>query len=149
MKKIAKSTVEAIVRLIENANQEKESFSQELNPNAVAAVVSNDGKIACSMDIALWGDDAEALRLMTILSYSVQGVYPTNELDNASRDIAREVFGQNVKRVLIWTRRQCKYALLINIGLDEFDEDVERTKRLFNLIDELYDNGGFIVTGTY
>lgn len=149
MKQIAKNTVEAIVSLIENADNQEINFP-ELRCNVTTVAVSSDGKIACPMDMAVRGDDADALRLTTILSNSTVGFYPTNELDNAGRDIAREVFGEKVKRVTIWSRVQAKNAIILSvIDARNFEESVNKTRNLINLIDELYDNNGFIVTGIY
>lgn len=151
MKQIAKNTVEAIVRIIENADKQELPFSLELKCNAITVAVSlSDGKVACPMDMATHGDDANTLRLTTILSNSTVGFYPTNELDNAGRDIAHEIFGKEVKRVTIWSRVQAKNAIILNmIDARSFEESVNKTRNLFSLIDELYDNKGFIVTGIY
>lgn len=149
MKQIAKNTVEAISRLIEDADKQ-ELFTPEFRCDAVTVAVSSDGKIACPMDMAVRGDDADALRLTTILSNSTVGFYPTNELDNAGRDIANEMFGEKVKRAVIWSRVQAKSAIMLQvIDARNFEGSVMRTRNLIDLIDELYDNGGFIVTGIY
>lgn len=150
-KTINKNTIEAIVRIIENADKQEQPFALELKCSAVTvAVSSSDGKIACPMDMAIYGDDADTLRLTTILSNSTAGFYQTNELDNAGRDIAREIFGEEVKRVTIWSRVQAKNVIIFRmIDARNFEESVNKTRNLFNLIDELYDNRGFIVTGIY
>lgn len=149
MKTINKNTVEAIARLIEDADKQKQNFIPKFKTGVETVVVSQDGMAVSPIDVALLFDDPEALRLITILSNSFEGTCQTNELDNASRDIAHEMFGQNVRRVFIWTRRQCKNALALNINVDKFENDVVRVRQLFLLIDELYDNNGFIVTGIY
>lgn len=149
MKTINKNTVEAIVRLIEDADKQEMTFP-ELRCNVTTVVVSSDGKIVCPMDLSICCDDADSLRLTTILSNSTAGFYPTNELDNAGRDIVREVFGEKAKRVTIWSRVQAKNAIILSmIDARNFEGGVVRTRNLFNLIDELYDNNGFIVTGIY
>lgn len=149
MKQITKNTVEAIVRIIEDADKQ-ELFTPEIKCNVMTVAISSDGKITCPIDIAVYGDDADALRLVTILSNSTGGFYPTNELDNAGRDIAREVFGEKVKRVTIWSRVQAKNAVMLQmLDARNFEGSVIKTRSLINLVDELYDDGGFIVTGIY
>lgn len=150
MKQIAKNTVEAIVRLVEDADSQIANDYSQSSPNIITMVVSSNGEIASPIDLARCGDDAEALRLITVLSDGTLGVYPTNELDNASRDIAREIFGEKVKRVIIWTRRQAKSSIILNMmDVNRFEESVNKTRNLFDMVDELYGNGGFIVTGIY
>lgn len=149
MKAINKDTVKAIVHLIEEADKQNTIIS-EYKHNITTVVVSNNGEIASPMDLAVLGENADALRLTTILSNSTSGFYQTNELDNASRDIAREIFGEQVKRVTIWSRVQAKNAIILSMmDVRQFELSVHKTRNLFNLIDELYDNDGFIVTGIY
>lgn len=147
---LAKNTVEAIARLIENADKQTTSGSNQFSPNIITMLVSNNGEIVSPADLATLGDDSEALRLTTILSEGTCGVYPTNELDNTSRDIAREIFGEQVKRVIIWTRWQAKSSIVFKmIDVNRFEGSVNRTRSLLDMIDELYDDNGFIVTGIY
>lgn len=149
MKAINKDTVKAIVHLIEEADKQN-TITSEFKHNVATVVVSSSGGIASPMDIAVWGEDIEALRLTTILSNSISGFYQTNELDNASRDIAREIFGEQIKRVTIWSRVQAKNAIILSMmDVRQFETSVNKVRNLFNMIDELYDNDGFIVTGIY
>jgi len=149
MKAINKDAAKAIAHLIEEADKQN-TITSEFKHNIATVVVSINGEIASPMDLAVLGEDADALRLTTILSNSVSGFYQTNELDNASRDIAKEIFGEQVKRVTIWSRVQAKNAIILSvIDARNFEESVNKTRNLFNLIDELYDNNGFIVTGIY
>lgn len=149
MKAINKDTMKAIAHLIEEADKQ-DVFTSEYKHNITTVVVSNNGEIASPMDIAVLGENADALRLTTILSNSTSGFYQTNELDNASRDIAREIFGEQVKRVVIWSRVQAKNAVILSMmDVRQFELSVHKTRNLFNMIDELYDNDGFIVTGIY
>lgn len=149
MKSINKDTVKAITHLIEEADKQNTIIS-EFKHNIATVVVSSSGGIASPMDIAVWGEDTEALCLTTILSNSTSGFYQTNELDNASRDIAKEIFGEQVKRVTIWSRVQAKNAIVLSMmDVRQFETSVNKIRNLFNMIDELYDNDGFIVTGIY
>lgn len=149
MKQIAKNTVEAIVRLIENADKQ-EAYAVESKHNVITVAVSSEGKIVFPMDVAVGNGDIEALRLMTVLSNSTIGFSPTNELDNASRDIAREVFGEQVRRAIIWSRTQSKNAVSFQMmDVSNFNDSVNKMRNLFEMIDELYDDNGFIVTGIY
>lgn len=149
MKTINKDTVKAIAHLIEEADKQNMSTS-EFKHNIATVVVSSNGEIASPMDLAVLGDDSNALRLITILSNSTSGFYQTNELDNASRDIAKEMFGEQIKRVTIWSRVQAKNAIVLSMmDVKNFEVSVNKTRNLFDLIDELYNEGGFIVTGIY
>lgn len=148
MKQMIKDTVKAIAHLIEEADKQNVLIPEYKN-NIATVVVSSNGEIASPMDLAVFGENADALRLITILSNSTSGFYQTNELDNASRDIAKEIFGERVRRVVIWSRLQAGNAVIQIIDAKTFEDGVDRTRRLFNLINELYDNDGFIVTGIY
>lgn len=149
MKAINKDTVKAIVHLIEEADKQNVLIS-EFKHNVATVVVSSNGEIVSPMDLAMRGENADALRLTTILSNSTSGFYQTNELDNASRDIAKEIFGEQVKRVTIWSRLQAENAVILQmIEAKTFEDGVDKTRKLFNLINELYDSDGFIVTGIY
>lgn len=149
MKAINKDTVKAISHLIDEADKQNVSIS-EFKHNVATVVVSSNGEIASPMDLAVWAEDTEALRLTTILSNSISGFYQTNELDNASRDIAKEIFGEQIKRVTIWSRVQAKNAIVLSMmDVRQFETSVNKTRNLFNMIDELYDNDGFIVTGIF
>lgn len=149
MKQMIKDTVKAIAHLIEEADKQN-VFSPEYKHNITTVVVSNNGEIAFPIDLAVWGENSDALRLTTILSNSTSGFYQTNELDNASRDIAKEIFGEQIKRVTIWSRVQAKNAVISSMmDVKQFELSIHKTRNLFDMIDELYDNDGFIVTGIY
>lgn len=149
MKAINKDTVKAIAHLIEEADKQN-AITSEFKHNIATVVVSSIGEIVSPMDIAVCGENADALRLTTILSNSTSGFYQTNELDNASRDIAREIFGEQIKRVTIWSHVQAKNAIVLSMmDVRQFEASVNKMRNLFDLIDELYDSDGFIVTGIY
>lgn len=149
MKAINKDTAKAIAHLIEEADKQS-TITSEFKHNVATVVVSSNGEIVSPMDLAVCGENADALRLTTILSNSVFGFYQTNELDNASRDITKEIFGEQVKRVTIWSRMQAKNAIVFGMmDVRNFEISVNKIQNLFDLINELYDSDGFIVTGIY